>query len=165
MELQAASLLAQKEMDHWLQGMGYTFQFREKAHWYGFHMGRKRCILLNQGYVLVSPEELVLDTIKHEIAHALAWIRHEAGGHCRIWREMCVLVGCKPKRCTKWVCLPTDKFKVVCTVHNGVTSFRSRQISDLSSRWCRQCGESSLGMLRMFPITPEDRQQAAGWIV
>ncbi len=40
------------------------------------------------------------DTVRHEYAHAAVWLLRpgEKHGHDKIWRDMCRLVGCSPKR-------------------------------------------------------------------
>lgn len=40
------------------------------------------------------------DTVRHEYAHAAVYLLHpgEKHGHDRVWRDMCRLVGCDPKR-------------------------------------------------------------------
>lgn len=40
------------------------------------------------------------DTARHEYAHAAVWLLHpgERHGHDKVWRDMCRLVGCSPKR-------------------------------------------------------------------
>jgi len=52
------------------------------------------CIRLCWEYVEGSGEEKVLDTIKHEIAHALT-PRH---GHDDVWKAKCHELGCKPEQ-------------------------------------------------------------------
>ena len=40
------------------------------------------------------------DTVRHEYAHAAVYLLHpgEKHGHDRVWKDMCRLVGCRPKR-------------------------------------------------------------------
>ncbi len=40
------------------------------------------------------------DTVRHEYAHAAVYLLHpgERHGHDKVWRDMCRLVGCDPKR-------------------------------------------------------------------
>ena len=37
--------------------------------------------------------------MRHEYAHAAVWLLHpgERHGHDRVWKNMCLLVGCRPK--------------------------------------------------------------------
>ena len=52
---------------------------------------------------VMEDETLFLDTIRHEYAHAAAYILYpgEKHGHDKIWKELCRRVGCAPKSRTK----------------------------------------------------------------
>ncbi len=43
------------------------------------------------------------DTVRHEYAHAVVKIRfpNENHGHDKVWKAVCLEVGCKPQRCAK----------------------------------------------------------------
>lgn len=44
------------------------------------------------------PEELALDTIRHEYAHYLNWIRFHGKGHDGTWKQCCRMVGARTER-------------------------------------------------------------------
>src|SRR6185295_10605804 len=55
-----------------------------------------RRIELSQHYVERNPEEHILDTLLHEIAHAIVGVSH---GHNQVWKDMCHQLGCSPNSC------------------------------------------------------------------
>jgi predicted SprT family Zn-dependent metalloprotease len=55
-------------------------------------------IQLSLPYIEVASDEDILDTIRHEIAHALA---PRGSGHGRLWQLQCLVTGCRPERCGK----------------------------------------------------------------
>ena len=49
--------------------------------------------------LLLSEEDLFWDTVRHEYAHAVLWLRHpgEDHGHDALWKALCRQIGCTPK--------------------------------------------------------------------
>lgn len=90
-------------------------------------------IAITQWYAELNTRELVEDTLRHEIAHALVgtW-----NGHNDVWKRMCLLVGAKPARGWKKVMSP-DFGGYVAVCKNGHTIKRSRKPRGLSS--CGLC--------------------------
>lgn len=60
----------------------------------------KKKVVLYRTYLKHNPDDQIINTIKHEIAHALAYEKYgrAGGGHGAAWREMCAVVGIKPER-------------------------------------------------------------------
>lgn len=48
---------------------------------------------------VMENDELFLDTIRHEYAHAVVWLTHpgEHHGHDAVWKAVCLRIGCTPK--------------------------------------------------------------------
>jgi predicted SprT family Zn-dependent metalloprotease len=70
-------------------------------------------IHLNKKYALVESEENVIDTIVHEIAHALT----KGHGHGEVWKAKCRELGCRDeqyKRLDKNSVKRLAKYKAVC---------------------------------------------------
>jgi len=57
---------------------------------------RKNTIAMSKRHLEISQESEIIDTVLHEVAHALVGPNH---GHDRIWMSMCVKIGAKLKRC------------------------------------------------------------------
>lgn len=49
--------------------------------------------------LLLGEEERFWDTVRHEYAHAVIWLRHpgEDHGHDALWKALCREIGCTPK--------------------------------------------------------------------
>ena len=50
--------------------------------------------------LILGDDEQFWDTVRHEYAHAAVFLKYpgEKHGHDRVWRDMCRLVGCSPRR-------------------------------------------------------------------
>ena len=48
-------------------------------------------------YLILDDDEQFWDTVRHEYAHAAVYLKYPGEKH-GVWREMCRLVGCDPKR-------------------------------------------------------------------
>lgn len=48
---------------------------------------------------VLAEDALFWNTIRHEYAHAVVWLRHpgEQHGHDALWRSVCQVIGCAPK--------------------------------------------------------------------
>jgi len=57
----------------------------------------KKIITLSKRHLDLSEEHEIINTVLHEVAHALVGPNH---GHDKIWKSMCVKIGAKPNRCT-----------------------------------------------------------------
>lgn len=49
--------------------------------------------------LLLEEDEPFWNTVRHEYAHAVVWLRHpgESHGHDAVWKSVCREVGCTPK--------------------------------------------------------------------
>jgi len=61
----------------------------------GCHV-KKRYITLSSNHIANHPRERVLNTIRHEVAHAIAFRDHNARGHGHAWRAACQVTGADP---------------------------------------------------------------------
>lgn len=61
----------------------------------GYCYQSKKLIRIAEWQVLRAPKRELLDTIRHEVAHALT----PGHGHDELWQFACLLTGAKPKRC------------------------------------------------------------------
>ena len=87
-------------------------------------------ITLSKWYVELNDEDDVEDTILHEIAHALAFMRYgtKGKGHGRLWKNVCKEIGARPERLHKGVLeYPDNHHKYVDDCACGITYKRHRK--------------------------------------
>ncbi len=58
--------------------------------------GKKR-IQLSRHHIKLNTKDIIMDTLLHEIAHAIAWERHESIRHGAIWQSIAKALGATPK--------------------------------------------------------------------
>ncbi len=78
--------------------------------------GRCKCgekvVELNKDYAFNTPaHDVIINTCVHEVAHAVAWTRHQARGHCDTWRRVFLSMGGDGQRlnCSKETIMPDMK--------------------------------------------------------
>jgi predicted SprT family Zn-dependent metalloprotease len=143
MERARAAALAQ--MQKWgLAGWGFRFNARRRGlglcvYPQGRTPGR---IELSMHFVEMNPESEVLDTILHEVAHALAG---PDTGHGPAWVEKCRLVGARPDRCGDAV-MPVGRYRANCP-SCGKLYHRHKRPKYVVGYYCIPCGKER-GALR-----------------
>lgn len=101
MNLRDAEDLARKLMAEWLHP-SWTFHWNNstRAHGECRTFDRDGCglyrIYLSRRFTAINPREVVEDTIRHEIAHALTTGSY---GHSDEWKANAVRVGARPEEC------------------------------------------------------------------
>jgi hypothetical protein len=81
-------------------------------------------IELSEGFVLGdNSEDLVRDTILHEIAHALAG---NLAGHGPLWKAWCSRVGAEPERYGQAADMPAGVWQATCPTCNTLYSFHRK---------------------------------------
>lgn len=125
---------------HGLSGWAFRFNGnvrRAGVCWYPTR-ARPGRIELSRHFVSRNPEAEVLDTILHEIAHALVGPTH---GHDAVWRAKCVELGARPERCYgSQVRMPQGKWRATCPACRAEYD-RHRRPARLSGWYCRPCGQ------------------------
>ena len=106
----ATKLLRQHGLREW------SFRYDRALLRVGACFYRERYISLSRVFVEMNDEDVVRDTIRHEVAHALAWEHDRAIGHGAAWQKWCRVTGAKPRRCyeAEDVILPAARYQ--CTV-------------------------------------------------
>lgn len=95
MDLKELADIAIREMTkHGLTG--WTFRFADTKRQLGVCKYRRKRIEIAEYYALNSPRESVLDTLLHEIAHALAG---SAARHGPVWKAIAIRLGAIPRAC------------------------------------------------------------------
>lgn len=89
---------------------GWTLAFNSRSRSLGICDYKEKRIYLSKTFVLNNEKEEVVDTILHEIAHALT----PGDGHGKKWRARCTRIGAKPNRtaCAKSVVFDEPKWVV-----------------------------------------------------
>lgn len=91
---------------------GWRFRFDRARRRLGCCHYGERAISLSRPLVLLNPEPVVVDTVLHEIAHALT----PGAGHGPAWRARAVELGARPRACAVVgeVALPPAPYALVC---------------------------------------------------
>lgn len=95
-------------------------------------------IELSRHFVARNAPAEVLDTILHELAHALVGPRH---GHDAVWKAKCVEIGAKPERCYgEQVEMPKGRWRAVCPGCQKAFD-RHRRPPRATGWYCKPCGK------------------------
>ena len=112
--------------------------------------------------LILDDDEQFWDTVRHEYAHAAVYLLHpgEKHGHDRVWRDMCRLVGCSPKRLAPEKGRAAElrqaqaKYIIRCRTCGAESRYiRRGKAVELMLRGrgrslrCRKCGQSSFVLL------------------
>ena len=76
--------------------IGWSFRFDNAKSRAGLCIYKKKIISLSSYYVKAADLEEIINTILHEIAHAIVGPSH---GHDSVWRAKALAIGCDAKRC------------------------------------------------------------------
>lgn len=135
MEVTEAKEVASRLIE--LHGLeGWSFRFNRNKRRLGVCKQDSKKIELSEYYVIRNSSEHVIDTILHEIAHALVGTAH---GHDDVWKAMCLRVGCTPTSCSSTAIMPEGDWQAKC--HGCHTVFsRHRRPRRLRGRYCVACG-------------------------
>ena len=93
-------------------------------------------IELSRYYVELNDEAAIEDTLRHEIAHALAGAHT---GHGPKWVAMCRITGANPKRCSTEAATPPGRWQGTCG-NCGLHYHRHRRPKRMDGWHCRVCG-------------------------
>jgi predicted SprT family Zn-dependent metalloprotease len=94
MELHDAEQLARQLMERYYLST-WRFKWDNAKRTFGYCHFTTRTISLSRSLTLLNDRDQVEDTIRHEIAHALA----AKSGHGNLWKSMCAVTGANPQRC------------------------------------------------------------------
>lgn len=137
MNLPAAINLTKYHMEkNNLIALGWSFKIDNAKRRFGVCNYTYKFIGLSSVLIELNTEAEVLDTILHEIAHALT----RGDGHGRRWKAKCVELGCRPTRCYTSVEkeTPSLRYQAVCGVCKFVYQ-RVKKISNPNSQRACKC--------------------------
>lgn len=105
----------------------------------------RRVIQLSTRFVQLNDEAAVVETTLHEIAHALVG---PGQGHGKVWKEMALIVGCKPISCKRDAIMPPGPWIATCPT--CARTFWMYRTPRKLRRWCKACGREA-GILTFVP--------------
>lgn len=116
MQLSTAKKLAYDllKQENLLQ-QGWTCSFDDSITHLGVCDYRKRQIGLSRYFIALNSDEITLDTIKHEVAHALT----PGAGHGAVWQREAVRLGGNPQATCGDAIAPEGYFQAVCLKCNA----------------------------------------------
>ncbi len=167
---EALSLLKKKLTEHGLAQKGWEGSLDSAVRRFGICRPSTKEISISRTLCAHNSEEEVLDTILHEIAHALVTIETgEDCGHDERWKAVCRRIGARPERCyddeevespvKPWLLVHKDSREVF-------SSHRTKPKTNLDETYIRGRKKETLGKLEMIPnpefqaLTHLDRETA-----
>lgn len=109
---EARRLMNQYGLNNW------AFEFSRTKKAFGTCWFYRRKIQVSKGFIPINTREEIIDTILHEIAHALDWKRNKNIGHSESWKVICREIGARPE--ATYSCVETNapkpKYKLI---HSG----------------------------------------------
>jgi len=105
-------------------------------------------LALSEGHVIHSPDDEVIDTIRHEIAHFIAGAN---ANHGATWKRACLRVGARPIVCggiPAGMQFPLYVVCPLCWVTRVGYCVRPRR--NLAKTGCKRCGHLSVGKLLLL---------------
>jgi len=165
MDLQKLVLLAAQELtQHNL--VGWTFTFGDSKRRLGACKYRYKRIEIAEYYAANSPDEHVIDTLRHEIAHAIAG---PGAAHGPEWQTIAERIGAKPVACDRTgeaVVKPGDR-QAYCAGCQR-THQRYKRPPSLTGYRCACPAKSPItyeykGDPAYRPYVPETPAEAPGW--
>lgn len=149
MSIDDAMSVAQKLLvQHNLVATGWTVGVCKGKRRLGLCNYRQRVIRISRDHIMKGTDEEVLDTIRHEVAHAIAGY---GAKHGPIWQRVAIALGASPKPTTRVSYTHNYKYYLNCGMCNKVVQRRLNKVSRtrLIKLYCTNCGIKSLGSLTL----------------
>jgi predicted SprT family Zn-dependent metalloprotease len=158
------AIASREMMKHGLHG--WTFRLADAKRQLGVCKYRTKRIEIAEYYALNSPSETVLDTLLHEIAHAIAGPAARHGPH---WKAVAIRIGARPRACddSDETAMKPGDWQATCPACKKIIH-RYKRPRSLSGYQCRCEARSPLvfefmGDPALRPDVPMTAQQAANW--
>jgi len=130
---------AHVEMVKWgLIEQGWVFKWGKRKTSLGTCHYRERTITISREFAELNSEAQMVDTVLHEIAHAIVGIGYD---HGPVWKQACLLVGCRPVAVvtSNQVVTPTHKWLIVCEKCGKTLARRHTRRMKLETKICAYC--------------------------
>ncbi len=144
----------------------WTFGMADTKRRLGVCKYRTKRIEIAEYYARNSPQESVLDTLLHEIAHAIAGPKAR---HGPAWKAVAVRIGATPRACdnSDETVIPPGDWQATCPACNKIIH-RYKRPRSLSGYRCRCVARSPLvfefmGEPALRPVVPMTVQNSANW--
>lgn len=149
MQIDAAEALARQLMrEHGLAGWKFAWSKSKRA--FGSCCEGRKVIKLSRHLVTLNDYTEVLDTILHEIAHAIAG--HKAG-HGPEWQQVAIRLGCRPQATydAATTVSPIPRYQLICSSCFKVWSLERRPKHRYTCRGCSTIHRKQL--LQLYPTS------------
>lgn len=134
------------EKVHEYLGRGWTFKLNTRTHSLGLCRPMERVIEISV-HTVEAGEEVFMETLLHEIAHGLDWIRNRAHGHGYSWKMIMIELGLNPDRVASeqhskaFSQSINYKYDIHCSNPDCDVHFNRMRKSRSASSWvCAECG-------------------------
>ena len=163
MTLNEIKKYAETKIEELLPGEGYTFKFDNAKKRFGQCSYTRKTISLSKPLTEINIDDnfwQIKDTILHEIAHALSYVRYgRIGiGHNSYWQRTCIEIGANPKRTysAKDVNTVKGKFVYVCRTCGRESFFHKRLKTERAcGKCCRDYNNGKFSFEHLMKLTPK----------
>lgn len=116
MEIKKAESMARDCINYFLRSIPYQFKWDRSVRRFGLCSQRQQFISMSEKLTLLNNEEQFLDTLLHEISHALS---PRDSHHNHQWKKIAQSIGCSGERCySNGVITPKATWQLICSVCN-----------------------------------------------
>lgn len=128
--------------EHGLTEQGWTIEFMNGKRLLGQCRYRNKTIRLSRWLCRLGNDSEVIDTILHEVAHAIVGPGHK---HDFVWKQKAMQLGAHPRACQNNMSYSVPhKYEIVCSWCGGIVQKRHRRMNlgRLERAWHLNCGAS-----------------------
>jgi predicted SprT family Zn-dependent metalloprotease len=107
---------------HGLTAKGWGFAFHNRRRAFGTCNYRRQVIALSLPVSRINSDADIIDTIKHEIAHALT----PGADHGPVWKLQAIMIGARPQTCAgQHVNQPVGRWQASCACKTVIYRYRA----------------------------------------
>lgn len=142
----------------------WGLRFSNQKRHLGYCKPRSRIISISLAYMKTNPYSVMRDTLLHEIAHAVHYLKTGKTNHDNSWREIARRVGCKPETCATGDTLqmPRGKYVGVCPSCGKTVQFYRKVTRSYSCNDCSR-GYDPKFRLKIIPAEKYDARSPIAW--